>query len=261
MKKFGILGCGKMGGAILQGVSRLFKKEEVEICEKNPQTVERLTAQGYTVTEDPVRLVEDCETVLVSVKPQDLSQAVASIKDKQRKVLFLSIAAGQSLERLRALLGDVAIVRAMPNTAATLGLAATCITPNELCTQEQIETATAIFQTVGTVERIEEKYMDEIIALSGSFIAFAYYYAQGFALQAVKDGINEETATRLLAQTFIGAGNMMLSGKPLELLIQDVCSKGGTTLAGLDQLRSHDLHALCALCSTACTQRSKELGK
>ena len=258
MRSFGILGCGKMGGAILNGVGKYYDKDDILICEKSPVLAESLVSRGYEVTEDATRLVKECATVLISVKPQDLKDAVKDLNAEN--TLFLSIAAGQSLDVLKSLLGDVAIVRAMPNTAATLGLAATCVTPNEKCTAEQIETAKKIFATVGTVVEIEEKYMDEIIALSGSFIAFAYYYAQGFVKQAIEDGIDEKTATALVAQTYVGAGKMMMEGRPLEQLISDVCSKGGTTLAGLDKLKEGDLHSLCAKCSIACTQRSKELG-
>ena len=258
MRSFGILGCGKMGGAILNGVCSLFEKEDILICEKSEAAASNLKARGYDVTDDPTRLVKECKTVLLSVKPQDLTEAVKNIKGSD--ALFLSIAAGQSIESLEERLGKMPIVRAMPNTAATLGLAATCITPNDRCSEEQIEIAERIFQTVGTVVRIEEKDMDAIIALSGSFIAFAYYYAQGFVKQAIKDGIDEKVATALLAQTYVGAGKMMMEGRPIEELISDVCSKGGTTLAGLDELKKGDLHSLCEKCSTACTQRSRELG-
>lgn len=258
MRSFGILGCGKMGGAILNGVGELFDKSDILICEKSPVLKSNLEERGYEVTEDPTRLVKECKTVLLSVKPQDLTEAVKDLKGCD--ALFLSIAAGQSIASLEERLGEMPIVRAMPNTAATLGLAATCITPNDKCSDEQISIAERIFGTIGTVVRIEEKYMDAIIALSGSFIAFAYYYAQGFVKQAIKDGIDEKVATALLAQTYVGAGKMMMEGRPLEQLIADVCSKGGTTLAGLDQLKEGDLHALCEKCSVACTTRSRELG-
>jgi len=260
MKKFGILGCGKMGGAILDGVSKFFDKQDILICERNPKNVERLQSQGYELTLDATRLSKECEVVLLSVKPQDLNEALNGT-EKGAKTLYLSICAGLSLKSLEEILGNVAIVRAMPSTAATIGQAATCVTPNAYCTEEDVKTAKSIFSTVGKVVEIEEKFMDEIIALSGSFIAFAYYYAQGFLKQAIKDGIDEKTATALLAQTYVGAGNMMLSGKPIEQLIKDVCSKGGTTLAGLERLEKGKLHDICADCSTACAKRSKELGE
>ena len=104
--------------------------------------------------------------------------------------------------------------------------------------------------------------MDEVIPLAGSFTAYAYYYIKSFVDSAVKRGVEEEIAKKLVVESMIGSAEMVKqSGKDLQTLINDVCSKGGTTLAGLKVLEDNNLNEIIHKCSVACAERSKELGK
>ena len=104
--------------------------------------------------------------------------------------------------------------------------------------------------------------MKEIIAVNGSSPAFIYLYAKGFVEYAASVGIDPDAALRLFCQTLIGSAEMMLhSGKSIDDLIVMVSSKGGTTIAGLDQLRERGLQDAVQAACEACTKRAYELSK
>ena len=104
--------------------------------------------------------------------------------------------------------------------------------------------------------------MDDSLALNGSMPAYLYYFALCFIDQAVRDGIDFETAKKLTAESIKSSANMILkSDDPIEVLIDNVCSKGGTTIAGLEELKNNGFKEIIEKCAKACSNRSRELSK
>jgi pyrroline-5-carboxylate reductase len=185
-----------------------------------------------------------------------------SIKDCVEGKLIISIAAGVKIEKIASVLGNVKIARAMPNTAAAVGEASSVITFNELLTEEDKKLCLDIFNAIGKVQEIKEDLMDDVIPIGGSFTAFEYYFYKGFLESSVARGVPYETAKKMLVQSIIGSAKMIESDdRGIDELINDVCSKGGTTLAGLKEFEDNNLLKIIDDCAVSCANRSRELGK
>ncbi len=261
--KIGFIGCGKMGGAILKGVKdRVFNTLDIAVFELNPAVTQNLKNQGVKVTKTITELASVSDILLLAIKPQDFSSMLESIKDSVQNKLIISIAAGVKIEKITSVLGEVKVARVMPNTAASVGEASSVITFNELLTENDKKLCLEIFSAVGKVQEIPESLMDDVIPIGGSFTAFEYYFYKGFLESSVKRGVPYETAKKMLVQSIIGSAKMIENDdRNIDELIKDVCSKGGTTLAGLKEFEDNNLLKIIDDCAIACANRSKELGK
>lgn len=261
MKKFGILGFGKMGGAFASGcLGSLYNAEEIIIFDKNEESVERAKSLGFSVAKSPKDLFESAKIILLAVKPQDLATSLGDAITEGK--IVISILAGVSLEKLGALLKGAKIARVMPNTCATIKQCVSLVAFNDLIEDNEKKEVFKILDSVGGREEVEERLIDELIPISGSFTAYSYLFFKYFAESASKSGADLELCLRLVCQTAIGSANMVLnSNKSVDELIKDVCSKGGTTLAGLEKLDTEEFRTAIEECVVACSKRSKELGK
>lgn len=259
--KFGVLGFGKMGGAFAAGVESLYGKENIAVYDSFDAARERAYKCGYNFINGAKELFEQSEITLVSVKPQDLSAAVEGVSAEGKTIL--SIAAGVAIEKLEELFKGAFIARAMPNTCAQIKKCCSTVAFSKNFTEEGKKKIFAILDTLGGCEEVEkESEINDLLAVSGSFTAYAYLYLKEFAKASAERGVDFDKALRLAAKTAIGASEMVLKGeKPVDELIKDVCSKGGTTLAGLDKLDIEEFKAAIKGCVNACDDRAIELGK
>ncbi len=262
--KFGIIGCGKMGSAILQGVeNNIFKKEDISIFDVSEACTQNMQSNGYKTAKTTEEVFTNSDIILLSIKPQELTNVLSKLENIDNKgKLIISICAGIPISLIERFLKGVAIARIMPNTCASINMAASTVCFNSLCNEENRNLVLSIFNAIGTTVVVDESQMNDTLPLNGSFNAFAYYYIKAFIESSKKRGIDEEIAKQLLVQTTIGSMNMILkSGKSIDTLIEEVCSKGGTTLAGLQALYDNDLMGVVDKCACACADRSRELGK
>ncbi len=260
---FGIIGYGKMGSAVLSGMlkNKLIAQKDAIIYDTYEPTCQKLIQEGYRVANSIAELFEKSDYVLFSVKPQEL-QNVFNEVSTEKSVNILSIMAGVKISTFTAKFPNAKVCRVMPNTCAMIGLSASSVCYDSACTQADKDIFNKIVSSFGSVSVIDETLMDEVIPLAGSFTAYAYYYIKCFVDSAVKRGVDEETAKNLVVESMIGSAEMVKrSGKDLQTLINDVCSKGGTTIAGLKVLQDNNLEQIVHECSVACAERSKELGK
>jgi pyrroline-5-carboxylate reductase len=268
MLKLGLIGCGKMGGALLQGVcSALDGKQDlhVALCDAVPAAVKSLreALPVQTSTGTPAQAAADSDVILLAVKPQDMQNLCQTLSQLSGQRLYLSIAAGISLADLQSWLGATQrVIRAMPNTPALVGTGAAAFARGTTTTDADAGLARTILGSVGTVDEVPEKLLDAVTGLSGSGPAYIYTVIEALADAGVLKGLPRATALRLAAQTVLGAAKMVLdTGKHPAALRDEVTSPGGTTIAGLAQLEAHGLrHALIQAVSTA-TDRSRELGQ
>ncbi len=177
--------------------------------------------------------------------------------------LLVSIAAGISLAKLSAGLNQFSrIIRVMPNTPALVGAGASAFSRGATATAEDGQLVQGLLSTVGLALKVKEKLLDAVTGLSGSGPAYVYQFIEGLSDGGVRMGLPRDVATRLAAQTVLGAAQMVLTtGQHPGQLKDAVTSPGGTTIAGLHELELGGMRGILMNAVQSATERSKELGE
>ena len=265
--RFGVLGAGNMGTAIVEGAVRagLFARDQALLFNRSAEKREKNREKGYAVTGDYTEVYKSCETVILGVKPQNFDEILPVLADCEgEKPLMISIAAGVTFAKMEAALGaDTQIVRVMPNTPLLLGEGATQLVKNRAASAAQLAKVRALFDTMGVTSVFEEEHLlNDVIPYAGSATAYIYTFADAMVQSAKQHGIPEEEALKMFCQALIGSAKMLQRGDktPAEL-IDAVCSPGGTTIEAMKVLRERDLYGILAEASDKCIARAYELGK
>lgn len=258
-----LLGCGKMGSAMLAGwLKGGLPAESVWVREPHPS--DWLRAQGVHL-EGP--LPPSPAIVLIAVKPQMMAEALPALAGfGGGETLFLSVAAGTTIASYEATLGATTpVVRAMPNTPAAIGRGITAICGNARATETHLALAEALLSAVGQVVRLEgEHQMDAVTAVSGSGPAYVFHLIEAMAAAGVAEGLPPEVSMQLARATVCGAGELAhRSPESAEQLRINVTSPGGTTAAALQVLMDpgNGFPALLNRAVKAAADRGRELGK
>jgi pyrroline-5-carboxylate reductase len=209
---------------------------------------------------DPVRACDGAEVVLVAVKPFQFEGLLPGLKLPGRP-LFVSLAAGLALDRIRGWLGtDARLVRAMPNTPVQVGHGVTALAAGPELPEADRRLAESLFTPSGTVFWMEEGLIDVATALSGSGPAYFYRFVSHLVSEAEALGLSRGDALAMAARTAAGAAAMLLqTGRDPEELVAQVRSKGGTTEAALQVFEAHDLEGACREAVRAAHRRAREL--
>ena len=258
--KLVVVGGGNMGSALVHGLLRGgYSTSNLSIVDVNAAVRSELvhTFPDVLIAE----AMPACDEAVIAVKPQDVSSACASAvaAGAQRVV---SIAAGVSLVSLQRACGEgVRVVRAMPNTPALVGLAATAMAASATCTAQDRAWARALLETVGIVIEVDETMLDAFTGLVGSGPAYVFYVAEALQAAGIAAGFDNETSATLVAQLLTGAASL-LQREPLRAreLRERVTSPQGTTAAGIAKLGELRVADAIVAAVQAATQRSKELG-
>ena len=266
MINVGFIGAGNMGYAIMKGIKGSAKADEIELYayDKNEAMLERLDELNAKKCKSSADVVAAADFIFLAIKPQQLDEVLDEIGSEVTKdKVIVSILAGITDEYLESrTVKNAKVVLVMPNTPLLLGEGATALSRNEHVTDTEFSLVCDIFGSCGIYSVVPKDKMKEIIAINGSSPAFIYLYAQYFIEYAESVGIDREAATKLFAKSLTGSAKMITdSGRTLDELITMVSSKGGTTIAGLEQLRANDLKKAVDDCCTACTKRAYELSK
>ena len=263
----GVIGGGVMGEALLSRLldQGIFNNDAILVSDPSESRRKFLyDTYGIRVVEDNEVVAQQASILLLAVKPQILSAVIIQLKDTISTVrpLLLSILAGVTLQQLSDSFGGWPVIRAMPNTPATIGAGVTALASGEGITREQLEQAKQIFASVGDVVEVPEYLMDAVTALSGSGPGYVALVVEALADGGVAAGLPRATAMQLAIQTVKGTAELLQeSGLHPGVLKDRVTSPGGTTIAGVAQLEASGLRsALIEAVRTACN-RSKELGK
>lgn len=266
-----LVGCGKMGGALLKGWrAGGLSPSCVTIVDPSACQVD-LSGQrrGVRVVDSPCALGgdESIDLVLFAVKPQIIGRVVADyVAVVQGGAAVLSVVAGLPLSFFeKALGGEVAVVRAMPNTPAAVGRGMTVLCANGQVSSELRVRCGELLSAVGeTAWLADESLMDAVTAVSGSGPAYVFYLVEALAAAGVRAGLSPELAMQLATATLCGAGELLRqSPETAETLRRNVTSPGGTTEAGLSVLmnKNSGLVALMADVVDAAAQRSRALSQ
>lgn len=263
MYSLGILGLGKMGGSILEGVTsaQIYDNSDIMFYTLGDEEQKKYSNMGYVLAKNERDLFSNCKTILLAVKPQmfsNLLEYALGIDFRNRCVI--TIAAGININYVEKYFSNATVVRVMPNTPALIKLAAATICSNK--TNELYENAKKIFLSIGSVTEISEEQMNETLPLNGSMPAYLYLFAKAFIDQAIKYNIDITKAKELCCNAIIGSANMILnSDESIDTLIDNVCSKGGTTIEGLNELYNNNFIETIEKCYDACVRRAYELNK
>lgn len=261
-----VVGAGKMGAALLDGFLRGgLSSEQVVVQDPSPSAdiKARLGTQGVVVTDDAAsHLKKQPEYLLLAIKPQMLSAVTPGLRDLiSSDTVIMSVLAGKTIGDLNAAFDpNQPIIRAMPNTPASIGAGMTVCFANSTTTDSHRTVAATLFACAGDVAWIDdETLMDAVTAVSGSGPAYVFLLAECMADAGVSAGLDPELAGRLARATVFGAGRLMMesSQTPAELR-QAVTSPGGTTEAALNVLMDDD--ALKTLMSRAVAAAKKRGG-
>ena len=255
-----------MGYAIMKGILSSDMKNDIKLFafDKSETALDRAMAAGVTATGDAKDVVKQCKYVFFAIKPQQLDEVLDEVASEvDSDTVIVSILAGVTDEYYaKRTVENAKVVLVMPNTPFLLGEGATALSHSDSVTDEEFELVCKVFASGGIYSVVPKDKMKEIIAINGSSPAFIYLYAQYFIEYAQSVGIDAAAATELFAKSLIGSAKMITdSGKTLDELITMVSSKGGTTIAGLEQLRANGLKKAVDDCCKACTKRAYELSK
>ncbi len=259
----GIVGAGNMASAIMQALAGSNSPLARKVYDIDAEKTAAAAKYG-AVPCGSIEELADADYLLLAIKPQGIAALMDTVATffKPNTVL-ISILAGISSDYYCGKLGfDAKVVTVMPNTPLLVGKGATALAKNPAVSDEEFETVKNIFALSGVVGVLPEDKMKEIIAINGSSPAFIYLFAKGFLDYAESVGIPEETAKTLFCGTLEGAAKMITtSDKPIDELIRAVCSPGGTTLAGMEELYAGNLTDVVGNACTACTRRAYELAQ
>ena len=261
-----LLGCGKMGSAMLQGwLSNGLPASSVHVLDPYPSDwLTDLVAQGLNLN---ASLPDDPAICIVAVKPQMMGDALPSLQAiVGGETVLLSIAAGTSIASFQSVFGDdTRIVRAMPNTPAAIGQGITALIGNAASAPSDVALCETLLQAVGdTVILTDEAQMDAVTAVSGSGPAYVFHLIEALASAGHAQGLPADLAMTLAKSTVAGAGALaMQSDESAAQLRVNVTSPGGTTQAALHVLMDPDngFPSLLNRGVAAAADRSRALGK
>jgi pyrroline-5-carboxylate reductase len=263
-----LAGCGKMGGALLEGwLHKGISARNIIVVEPSAAIVQSLAGRGLGgvyMHPEAIPAAIAPAVVVFAVKPQTMDVVVPGYRRfVGPSTAFLSIAAGKPIRYFETALGrDAAVLRAMPNTPAAVHRGITVVCANARVTAAQRAHCSELMAAVGTVEWIEdETLMDAVTAVSGSGPAYVFLLAECLAKAGAEVGLPDDLAMRLARATVAGSGELLArAAEPAGTLRANVTSPGGTTAAALDILMASDgLQPLLTRAIAAATRRSREL--
>ena len=259
--KLGVIGCGKMGSALVEGAIRsgAIGAGQVSGCDASPEAGKAFAEATGAAVVDTIGALE-ADTYLLCTKPQHAEAALGWLP--ARDSLVISVAAGLTTAWLEARVpAGVRVIRGMPNTPALVGKGAAAFCRGKDASSMDAESARLLLGSVGLAVELPESLMDAVTGLSGSGPAFVYVMIEAMADGGVRAGLPRAEALKLAAQTVLGAAAMVLdTGLHPGVLKDMVASPGGTTIAGLAELERHGMRSAFIEAVHSAARRSAELG-
>jgi pyrroline-5-carboxylate reductase len=269
VSKIGFIGGGNMAEALIKGMiaAKVYPPQSIIASDIQAERLEYLKEQYAIGTEaDNTAVARSVDVLILSVKPQNMAEALESIKGQLGvNTLVISIAAGIKVSKITNALGDIAVVRVMPNTPALIGEGASALFANEKA-KAMLDKAISIFSAVGKAVVVEDEgLIDTVTAVSGSGPAYYFLLMEEMIKAAVESGLSNEAAKDLVLQTAKGAALLAAEGnknnESVSELRRKVTSPGGTTEAALKVLADGRFGLLIAKAIKKAQDRSRELSK
>ncbi len=258
----GFLGGGKMAEAIIAGLRKDNPDEAILVYDIDRKRLTELAQRfGVRALSGPQELFRPEVDLILAVKPQVLPELLGEVgADLPAGQLVMSIAAGLSLGQIRQWIPQCQLIRVMPNTPGLIGQGVSCLWGDQLTVQEK-ERGETIFQSIGTVHWVEERYFDGVTGVSGSGPAYVYHFIEALENAGVNEGLPRSLARELAVDTVVGSALMVReTGSHPGELKNMVTSPGGTTIRALEALEENGFANAVYKAVGAAAKRSKELG-
>ena len=266
-RRVAFLGGGKMGEALVSGLIRSGGRnpDEIMVTARREERVRELAERnGVAATLSNPEAVEWAETVVLTVKPQDIEALLGQVAEHvTSEHLVVSFAAGVRTSFVeKHLASRVPVVRVMSNVAVLVDEAMSVVSPGSQAEDKHLSVAEELLGYVGKVIRLPEVHLDAITATSGSGPAYFFLLAEAMIEACILLGLSRDVATELIIQTMLGSAKMLRdTGKhPVELR-EMVTSPGGTTIAAIRHLEEAGVRAAFLNAIDAARHRSAELAR
>lgn len=262
--KLGVIGCGKMGKALVGGIigAGICRAADVTVFDTYTAAAESISAElGVISVGNNAAVVANSEVVLLCVKPQGFIEMLSDLGESRDRLL-ISIAAGIRLTAIEAGCGHRhRVVRVMPNTPALIGRGASAFALGVTATDKDASLTESLLGAVGYVCRVNEDDLDAVTALSGSGPAYFFLMIEALIAAGIKQGLSPEISRDLASHTAMGAAGLVLATNesPAQLR-ENVTSPNGTTFAALESFRSNRFESIVDEAVAAAADRSRELG-
>lgn len=261
----GFIGCGHMGLAIARGCvqAEYLDRWQIVIHEHKLENRNLCKGERFSLADSEQEVVENAHIVVLAVRPDQAEEVLKKIAPYNPDCL-LSIVTGLSIQHIQEIVGkDVPVIRAMPNTPLQIKEGSTALCMSSNCKADDYDFIFQMFQEMGIARTIPENKMNAIVAVHGSVPAYVYYFIECILKDAVDRGIDEDSARALLVQTVIGSGMLLAKNqdKSISEFVDEVASKGGTTIEAIKELKKQNLARILHEANEKCVKRAEELGK
>ena len=261
----GFIGLGNMAKAIIGGIlgQQIVHPEDIVGSSATQGTMDAVAKEyGIRTTPSNKAVAREADILILAVKPVVLPVVLEEIMDDvDENKLIISIAAGKTTKWISQYFSKpVKIIRCMPNTPAIVQEGCSAICRNENVSDEELATALSLIRSFGMAEVVNENLIDVVGAVSGSSPAFVFMFIEALADAAVKGGMQRKQAYRFAAQTVMGSAKLMLeTGRHPAELKDMVCSPGGTTIEGVEELKSDGFTGAVMKAIDACVDKTRKL--
>ncbi len=262
--RIGFIGAGKMGEALIGGLlaKGVFSKDEIIGCAPSESTRSRISATyGVEMLPTAADVASRTDMLVLAVKPAQVPAVFVEEGTVPRAgTIVLSLVAGLTLDKLRSYVPDCKNVRVMPNHCVAVLEGAMGYAADDSLTAEDKSKVASVLGAVGLAVEVPESKMDAITGLAGSSPAFLYLVIDAMADAGVLNGLPRADAIRLSAQSMLGAAKMVLeTGKHPDVLRDEVCSPGGTTIEGVRAAEDMGLRSAMTAAVDAAVAKSRSM--
>ena len=261
----GMIGCGNMGRAIVEGIlkAKVAKENQIYAANRHLEKLSDLAERGIK-TAGNLETAACSDILFLAVKPHLYQEVIEEIRDVVKPdVIVVAIAAGISIQTVKDLFQrEIKVVRAMPNTPALVGEGMSGISFDTLLNEREKKMIIKLFQSFGEVQVVEERLMPAVGSASGSSVAVVFILMEAMADACVKLGMGREQAYVFVGQAVKGGAAMMLETKKHPGVLKDmVCSPNGTTIAGVKALEQAGFRYAVMDALDACAKRTEEMAQ
>ena len=271
--KYGFIGIGKMGGAILKGLldSGKINGSDVFICGRDFEKT-KAQAEEFGVTAVPTHqeITDISDMIIVGVEPKTFPEVMPKIAESYTSgKIVVSMAAGVTIESIESYLGpDAKVIRIMPNAPARVGEMMASVSANKNVSADEVEMFADLLSGMGRAEIVPEDLISAVIGVSGSSPAYTYMYIKALKEAAAEYGMEKDAALTFAAQAVLGSAKIVLeeccgenAKTDIDTLIDNVCTPGGTTIEAVKTLRENGFEDLVKKGASAAIEKSISMSR
>lgn len=263
---FGFIGVGNMGGALARAAARVLEPDALVLANRTAEKAQALAAELGCQAASVDETAGKSRFLFLGVKPQMMAGLMKQLSPilaaREDRFVLVSMAAGLTMERVRALAGgSYPIIRIMPNTPVSVGAGLIQYDHRDV-TEQELESFCHALSQGGLLDPLPEALIDAGSAVAGCGPAFADLFVEALADGGVACGLPRQKAQLYAAQMLLGSAKLILeSGQHPGQLKDAVCSPGGSTIAGVRALERQGFRSACMEAVAAAFEKSAELGK